>query len=407
MSQYSRVFITLLQDRSGYGLKSRDPLGRAIIEVKDGMGKITIAVQELKREIVYKAYIVSSSNDGLAVSVGNLRPDDRGKAELKWEFDPIDVEQTGIAIHAFDVVTLVVESKAENAWVLTGYRDGEVRFKDKFKVAVKRERASIQTQDEKESKPLHHERESKPLHHERESKPLHHERENKPLHHERESKPSQHEKESKPSFLKPMRMFVDEGPASHPEMKVVVESVEINPEKEPDAEAAEYIGTDKAEYEPKEPSADTHTKFNSMAQRFNKELEELENLMLEGASPEVDTQLELENIIKNNTVMSPFKTGFEEVKWVRISIKELTYLPCNYWKLIYDPYVNLAFSRYKHMMLGAYSGCSRYILALPDAFDPSRERQAKNLGFDIFRSSDNIIGQRDADYGYWLMEIGD
>ena len=448
MAQYSRVFITLLQDRPGFGLRSRDPSGRAIIEVKDGMGKITVAMQELKSEIVYKAYIISSSNDGLAVSIGTLCANERGKVEHRWEFDPIDVEQTGIDIHMFDVVALAAETKAENVWVLTGYRDGEVRFKDKFNVAVKREKAIVQTQGEKESKTELHENDSKPELHEKESKtelrendskPELREKESKTELREKESKTELHENDSKPELrekeskkelrekeskaelrgkeiktlrhedhhFSPMNMFVEEEPASRPELKVVVESVEINLEQEAEAGKIPHAKTDRTKPGAMGSSPDNHTQFNSMAQRFNKELEELENLMLEGAAPEIDPQLELENVMKNNAVMSPFKTGFDEVKWVRISIKELSYLPCNCWKLMYDPYVNLAFSRYKHLMLGAYADKTRYILALPDAFDPSRERQARDLGFDIFRSSDNIIGHRDADYGYWLMDIGD
>ena len=451
MAQYSRVFITLIQDRAGYGQRSREPSGRAIIEVKNGRGKVSLAVHELKGEMVYKAYIVSSAHDGLAVKLGSLCADERGKAEIKWEFDPLDVEQTNISIDAFDVVAVIVQSKGENAWVLTGYRDGEVRFKDKFNEAVKREKAIIETQAMPEPEVMQVEVEELP----------------------EESPPPETPSEVIIEF-EPMGMFVDGEPETTTEPEVKAESVEVQPqpepESEPEAKAAsepveiqseakaeskldpnpmpepmdaqseaetvleleleptfepeetqsepkpelepnpepmpEPIPEPKPTTNPPEPPLDAHTQFKSMAQKFNRELEELESLMLEGVNPENEPKFELDVIMKNNLAMLPFKTGFEEVKWVKISLKELTHLPCNLWKLMYDPYVNLVCNRHKHMMLGAYSGRPRYILALPDAFDPSRERHAKMLGFDIFRPSDNIVGERrGANYGYWLMEF--
>jgi hypothetical protein len=371
MAQYSRVFITLKQDRAGYGQKSREPSGRAVIEVKDGRGKITVFAQELKGEAVYKAYIVSGANDCVAVKMGSLNADGRGKAELKWEFDPFDVEGTGIQIDAFDVVSVVVRSKTETAWVLTGYRGGDVLFKEKFHEAVKPgTKHDIETEAQRE-----HTAELSPA-----SAP--------------EQTINEQDESDEP---KPLQMFVESEPN--------VETAASEPASE--AESVETAATEPAvpeEKEREENPPDSHAKFKSMAQRFNKELEQLESLM------QVDTaagqRRGLDTIMESNAVMSPFQTGFDGVKWVRISLKELTHLPRSCWKLGYDPYVSLAFSKYRHLMLGAYAGRQRYILALPDAFDPARERHAKYLGFDLFRTSDNIIeGHKDANYGYWLMEF--
>ena len=385
MAQYSRVFVTLVQDRAGYGQRSREPSGRAIIEVKDGKGKVTLNVQELKGEIVYKAYIVSSTNGGLAVKMGSICADGRGKAELKWEFDPVDVEQMGIAIDEFDVVTVIVQSKAENAWVLTGYRKGEVRFKDDFYEGVRREKPAIEAQAISEPEP------------------------DEGLPDDEAISDNETTSDDETTFL-PMGMFSDDELAEDEpvddefakEGQVTEEPAGEGPATESPEEMSQPDVADGPTAGQPEPEPEK-TLFKSMAKKFDKELEELENLILEEAGSE--TKFELDKIMKNNVAMSPYKTGFEEVKWVKIALRELTHLPCSCWKLMYDPYVNLMFNRYKHMMLGAYAGQQRYILALPDEHDPWRERHARKLGFDIFRTSDNIIGSQGSNYGYWLMEF--
>ncbi|MCL2698786.1 MAG: hypothetical protein FWE68_00570 [Defluviitaleaceae bacterium] len=380
MAQYSRAFITLKQDRSGYGLKSREPSGRAVIEVKNGKGKITVSVQELKGEVGYRAYIVSSTNDCVAVKIGSLRADERGKAELKWEFDPFDVERTGIQIEAFDVVAVVVQSQGENAWVLTGYRGDTVRFKEKFHEAVTREKAVVESQQEPPQEPTVAEIQSEP-------EPV--ECLDEPQIEEAQTEKVQTDEPDDESGFEPLVMFTEE-------------EAEVAAASEPE-EAPEDV---KTQSEP-EPQPDPHAKFKSMAQRFNKELEELETLMHESTDARQKHRPDaMKTIMENNAAMVPFKSGLEDVKWVRISLKDLAHLPRNCWKLSYDPYINFVFSKYKHLMLGAYDDQPRYILALPDAFDASRERHAKQLGFDLFKPSDNVIEEhRDAEYGYWLMEF--
>lgn len=390
MAQYSRVFVTLIQDRAGYGQRSREPSGRAIIEVKDGRGKVMLTVQELKGEIVYKTYIVSSTHGSIAVKMGSLCADERGKAELKWDFDPIDVEQTGITIDEFDAVTVIVQSKTENAWVLTGYRNGEVRFKDKFNEAVKREKAIIENQAVPEPEPM-----ETPLDNETLFKPMEMFAEDEFA--EKEYEKDELEEMSESEIVSESEIASESEIIPKPE---IVSELEIAPELEIVHETEEIPAV---KPESQEPPLDEQIKFQSVAQKFDKELETLESLMHE--EKENESKLELDKIMNSNAAMSPFKTGFEEVKWVKIALRELTHLPSNCWKMMYDPYVNLMFNRYKHIMLGAYVDRPRFILALPDELDPWRERHAKRLGFNIFRTSDNIVGEHNINYGYWLMEF--
>ena len=43
--RYDKVYLMLRQETAGYGMGSRGPWGSCILEIKNGQGKLTVAVE--------------------------------------------------------------------------------------------------------------------------------------------------------------------------------------------------------------------------------------------------------------------------------------------------------------------------------------------------------------------------
>ena len=46
--RYDKVYLMLRQETAGYGMGSRGPWGSCILEIKNGQGKLTVAVEGLR-----------------------------------------------------------------------------------------------------------------------------------------------------------------------------------------------------------------------------------------------------------------------------------------------------------------------------------------------------------------------
>ncbi len=132
-SQYSRYFVTMRQDNRGYGFRGREPFGRCIIESRGDQGKLWLYAQDLKPQVSYKAYLVSSDSSG-GVLLDSLTVDERGRGELRYAFDPSDVANTGMPISEFNVVVVLTPVQNDIICPLVGYRDNVVMWKPKFEI---------------------------------------------------------------------------------------------------------------------------------------------------------------------------------------------------------------------------------------------------------------------------------
>ncbi|MCX7842974.1 MAG: hypothetical protein N2489_07865 [Clostridia bacterium] len=139
---YRKVFLIMEQEDAGYG-SGQEPTGYMKIEVKDGKGKLSIQVQNLKDNhgyVIYKAYILKCSGDKVfPVEVGNIAVH-RNRGELQWEFEPDNVASTGYCIDDFNVATILAEftdrNKGKISCPLVAYRDKHVKWKDRLKDAL-------------------------------------------------------------------------------------------------------------------------------------------------------------------------------------------------------------------------------------------------------------------------------
>lgn len=131
---YSRLFITLKQERPDFCLDFRPAMGRCIVEIRNNKGKLSVYAQGLKPRILYKIFIIKcESGNSLGIPVGLIPIDDNGKGEIKWNFEPDNVGESKCKIEEFNVVALVVQEHNEIIAPLVGYTENAVLWKNNFK----------------------------------------------------------------------------------------------------------------------------------------------------------------------------------------------------------------------------------------------------------------------------------
>jgi len=135
-----------------------NPSGYLKIEVRDGRGKLTVSVQnlrELQGGYRYVAYLLAENNGRIMpVRIGVLSLTN-GKGDIKWEFDSYNVADTKLGIDKFDVAVLLVEdnNKTDGKVIcpLAAYRDKKVEWRNGLKRELKagknEQGSNIQGQD--------------------------------------------------------------------------------------------------------------------------------------------------------------------------------------------------------------------------------------------------------------------
>lgn len=89
---YSRTFITLKQGCNDYVKDIRGCVGRAIVEIRNGRGRLLLQAQGLKSDNDYRVCVLSKDD---SVEVDRpLYVNNSGRGEVKWEFKPVVYFQT-------------------------------------------------------------------------------------------------------------------------------------------------------------------------------------------------------------------------------------------------------------------------------------------------------------------------
>ena len=89
--RYDKVYLMLRQETAGYGMGSRGPWGSCILEIKNGHGKLTVAVEGLRPLIhgQYQVYgLLAKDGECKGISCGELTVNKQGHGEMAWDFDP-------------------------------------------------------------------------------------------------------------------------------------------------------------------------------------------------------------------------------------------------------------------------------------------------------------------------------
>lgn len=156
-----RIFFMLNREDAGFGT-ALDPSGYVKIEVREGKGRLSAMVQNLREDrLDYKLYLLWCSENMLfPVNVGSV-PLKKNKGEINWEFIPENVANTGISIEKFNIAALLAENE-EGAQLavlcpLVAYKDKKLSWRDKVKEILygrkEKAKAPVQEEPQKPQKP--------------------------------------------------------------------------------------------------------------------------------------------------------------------------------------------------------------------------------------------------------------
>lgn len=156
--KYQRMFLMFNQEDAGFGT-GQQPTGYVKIEVRDGIGKFTAFVQNLKEDtdrLNYKIYMMRNEEKRQKpVFVGTI-PLQKGKGELKWEFNPLSVGNSGISLDSLAVIAVLAEyTDRQNISILcplAAYRDKKTNWKDSIKNVLYSVQATDITRETDEQK---------------------------------------------------------------------------------------------------------------------------------------------------------------------------------------------------------------------------------------------------------------
>jgi hypothetical protein len=320
-------------------------------------------IKPLKDGSIYNVYVIAAQTDkALAVSVAHLEVDSKGHAETTYEFDPDNVDGTGLAIEEFNVAAIVL--KGEHIKTITapfvGYKDRAVTWKNAFNEVL----------DDKVKK------------------------ENK-----------------KDEILEKKATFKEEK-IERNDQALIIE--EVHPiEKKIVVEPKTVIPVN----EVLEQETNPHKIFNDMVNKFYAEMEELEKykvlnaeelkaLDLELKVTENDNTDDLMYMFNHNESIMPFEKPNKEINWIKIDPFELVTLNLPSWSYIKHQFINACWKKHKHLILGRYmkSNTFRYILGVPDNYNERCVDIAIQLGFKNFVCYNGKTPQKE-EKGYWIMEL--
>lgn len=126
---YSRYFIILQQDESGYSLASdKLPSGYTKLETKNDKCKISYYVQNLKKEHepYYMALICNKKDAKKLIKLGMMNIDDYGRAEITHEYSVDNIAGTNIPMDMITGAAIVKLVDKDIVSVMSGFSTTDV-----------------------------------------------------------------------------------------------------------------------------------------------------------------------------------------------------------------------------------------------------------------------------------------
>jgi hypothetical protein len=405
---YTRFFLPLESEATGYDFNGRTPAGRCIAENRDGAGKITVHAQDLRTQTRYAVYIIFPDSGRYAgIFAGSLNADARGKAELRKDIDLSTLgsfsldDLIAVAIVATDVTSTVVSP-------LCGYRERAVSWRGNFYVFEKEEK---EVKDKNKDKTL-----GAPP-------PIPPQGDIVPLTPNIDFEPAEVTRDELEALN-----FVNEDVVEEiiPEVEIIPEpeiipmsmpvpepepALEPAPEPEPMPELApEPVPEPAPETMPepprvtpvapraRKPKGAKPVRKEAVQETVPEEAQEV----LESSFSRTENILAIEAIFNSKESFMPFENQAREIKWVQLTGADAVPLPDSRPLLLEEPFIQAAYAVHEHIILGVTADGVQYILGIPAEYSPDHRPQAKRLGFTQFKTNAGDSPKR-GDFGYWLL----
>ena len=379
--QYTRIFMPLASETTGYEYKGKTPAGRCLLESRSGEGKLLLWAQDLKPEALYRVYLIFPEGAAfVGIPLCALTVKSNGKAELRHNFNATDIEGYGRSMENCNIVAVLAHQSPGTTVTLCGYRDTPIAWRNAFR---KLERAPIEatiesTVDTAES--ADEVPQAAP-----QEKP--------------KAKPKAKAK-TEPASKSTAKTSIKSATKSSSKRK---STIELPPELTPaelEALSAKAITFEVSPPEsPTEPTEEDDVKLpESPPGSLEDETEEEGPFDYFGLKAAFEA--EVDEIMRSHTRMYPFRKQKRSVHWARISLDEDLTLPEYANELLSTPFVGKAYRQYSHLLLGktADDGPRRYYIGVPSIYEPAD----KIVGFRQFKSCENETPVP-GDYGYWLI----
>lgn len=417
--QYQRIFVTLQQDRQDYSIDGRKAMGRCVIETRGSAGKLSIYVQGLKPEVIYKLYLIATEGDtsrGLPVAI--VPVDAKGKGELRFEFNAENVGGSSMGVSDFSAVAIIVPSEKGVLPVLTGFMEDEISWENNFVDITKETRREVLAAEKTAEPEI--EAESSDATNVQEEHTEHEHIEQVEVEVEVEVVVVV-EAESVIEIEEDKTALLYKQEQAEPEENIIEKPVEESNINFWEVEATNQPSKDEtkvATHDEVSKQIHKEIKVRNMNEDFKKLIDEYGSYMtnlgkkpFEGLEPIVASEIhmhvdELEQIFHNHMKMNPFPNDHLKIKWARITHKDLVLLGEKGYYTINHPLVLLGYRKYKHLILGkcATEGKSKYILGVPDCYSIEYKESALIAGFMEFKYCEKDSAY-DGDYGYWLKDM--
>lgn len=381
---YSRLFITLKQDRSDFCYDLRPAMGRCIIEIRNNNGKIMIFAQGLKPRVLYRVILVNGENDSyVGINGGLINIDEKGKGDVSIAFEPDNVLSSGLKIESISAVLIIVDGIGEIAAPLVGFRDKSFVWKNNFKI--------LNNEEKRDNSAL---------------------ADGIDIVENEISDDNNIIDDTKVNTGESSEVFSEEKQAiaeKADDNKEEISKTETNNNAEIKADKlSEKINTESKE-QPQNKSVKV-TDFNAFLEKFKKDMLELEHyaFMTEADRPKRRGRgiQSIEYIKKYNQRIKPFEKYDENTYWYKIMPCELTAVNANLWRHLNSPFINSCFKKYKHLILGVKNekGKESYVIGVPEKYDDSFVIEARTQGFNRFLSREDKALEEGA-MGYWLLDV--
>ncbi|MGI6776635.1 MAG: hypothetical protein ACOX7R_00980 [Acetivibrionales bacterium] len=404
-SEFFRRFLIFKQEDKGYGMGS-DPSGYIKIEVRNGKGRLTASVRNLKedsKKYNYRLYLLRSEENRVVPVNVDLFPLYQGKGEIEWRFDPADVNGTGNSIDQFNTAVVIMEyiGKTTESVIcpLAAYKNKKENWRQQFRnglyIKKEAEKKGIEESNEKQDVFSKYKGgiESRYVPSETKSPGQKDEEEDK------YEVNDNHEETDSDSWFKD-----GETAETEEEGRIIPEEEgEISPEEERVKPESECVFKNKEAY--------------CAANPANTSLNPCENCYMinqkEYASGQEKTEGDIEklklNLDRSFQKYDPFRTRRRDYKWWKLNspvqLNNILY-QCNIrTPLLFNPSVMMSHFKYRHLIIGIYtdrvSGKELIVCGIPGVYRVDERPFGDACRWVQLEGSHPRYGA----FGYWLVYI--
>ncbi len=410
--RYEKVFLMLRQENAGYAYGQKQPWGSCVMELKNGGGRLSISVQELRqRENGYAVYVLGAK-EGTHHSIfcGRLYPDHFGKSTFRWDFSPDDVAKTTLRAEQLHTVAIVAEEKAgQPSAPLSAFFSEKTEWKAHFQPMVEQikqkdglsaaERTAVVLQEAPVAKPDLQEEKANPVFGQKPASAP--------------SLPTQESEKQKEegaltgahgnfrtllrAFRKELQELQDTGVFSKQETEKILQAGNTEVIRQEEAKAQAQPESEKSLQAAEEAQVQPIlTKEEiSQPQKMHKTTEGKE---AETTKDNVTQTQQVLELFRDNQPIYPFG----ETMYYCVGLKELPLLPQYRTIWQHDLFFLQAQAKYRHFVLGQEDGA--LIFGVPDTEEAANAVYAKALGFTEFRPMLPLMAA-ETKAGYWIKKI--